>query len=138
MRRSAIPAASAAVALLLVCAACGPARAPTPDEAAESAWNLYRSKPDKGTYENFIRSNRDAARQHGEPNDATGVGYQVRALEVMAAESERSHDPSLADDVVMRVDDIAQHELSGVYDEVLPGAKDRLAAAKARAQRVIR
>jgi ABC-type glycerol-3-phosphate transport system substrate-binding protein len=137
MRRSAIRAALTAAALLFA-GACGAPSTPTPDESADTAWKLYLAKPDPGTYENFIRANRFAAHQHDMPHDAAGVGYQVRALEVMAAEAERAADATLADDVVRRVDDISQHELTGVYDEVLPGAKDRLAAAKARAARLIR
>lgn len=141
MRRSAISAALSVAALLVVfgasVSACGPPRAPTADETADAAWKLYLSKPDPGTYDNFIRANRFAAHEHGLPHDAAGVEYQVRALEVQAAESERAKDASLADDVTMRVDEIAQHDLTGAYDEVLPGAKDRLAAAKARALRVI-
>jgi len=136
MRRSAIRAALTAAALLLA-VSCGGPRAQTPDESADAAWKLYLSKPDPGTYENFIRANRFAAHEHAMPHDKVGVGYQVRALEVMAAEAERAADATLADDVVGRVDEIAQHDLTGVYDEVLPGAKDRLAAAKARAVRLI-
>jgi len=138
MRRSAFRAALSAAALLLLAGACGPPRAPTPDEAAVAAWKLYLAKPDVGTYENFIRANRFAAHEHNRPHDAVGVEYQVRALEVQAAEAERAGDARLADDVDVRVADIAQHDLTGVYDEVLPGAKDRLAAARARALRVIR
>ena len=140
MRRSAIWTSSSAVALLLLfaAAACGP---PEPGQAsakAQDAWKLYISQPNPNTYENFIRANRLAASLHAMPHDRVGVEYQLRALEVQAAEAERAHDLLLADDVTERVDDIERHDLGPTYDEVCPGAKARLADAKARAARVSR
>ncbi len=137
MRRSAIRASLAVVALLFV-SACGPPQAPTVTEKADAAWELYRSKPDPNTYENFIRANRAAADQHGLPHDAAGVEYQLRALEVMAAEAERTGDQRMAEDVSERVGEIEQHELVDVYEEALSGTKERLAAAKVRSGRVSR
>lgn len=140
MRRSAIRTSPCLVALLAVLfvGSCGPAGDATAPEKAEAAWKLYLSRPDPNTYENFIRANRAAADQHGSPHDAAGVEYQLRALEVMAAEAERTHDLRMADDVEERVGEIERRDLVGVYDEALGGAKERLAAAKARCERVSR
>lgn len=137
MRRSAIRTSMAAVALLFV-AACGAPEPGAASEKAQAAWKLYLSQPDPNTYENFIRANRAAADQHGMPHDSAGVEYQVRALEVMAAEAERTHDAALADDVSERVGEIERHDLLGVYEEASRGSKERFAAAKARAEKVIR
>jgi hypothetical protein len=137
MRRSAITATVSAIALLVV-SACGPAHAPTLADRAEEAWKLYVAQPGTAAYENFIIANRAAAREHGNEHDATGVGFRVRALEVQAAEAERSKDQTMADEVTTGVDDIAQRDLLELYDELVPGTRGRLAAAKARAARVIR
>jgi hypothetical protein len=134
MRRSAIRASLAVVALLFV-SACGPPEPQTASEKAHDAWKLYLGKPDPNTYENFIRANRAAADQHGLPHDAVGVEYQLRALEVMAAEAERTGDLRMAEDVSERVLEIEQHELVDVYEDALPGPRERLDAAKVRSGR---
>ena len=125
------------VALLLL-VACGPIEPGDAAEKAEAAWKLYLAKPDTGSYENFIRANRSAAGNHGQPHDAVGVEYQLRALEVQASEAQRSNDARLAADVTERVEEIEGRDLAGVYEEALPGAKTRLAAAKALAEQVSR
>ncbi len=125
-----------AVALALI-AGCGH-RAPRSELAAkaDAAWDLFRSNPATNPYENFIRANANAAREHGEPNDAAGVEFQVRALEAMSLQAERTKDAGLALDVVQRISEIEGHDLVGVYEEVDPGARERFAAAKARATRL--
>ena len=123
------------LAALLVSVGCGGDPGDAPGKAL-AAWKLYLKKPDPSTYENFIRANRFAADQHAMPHDAVGIEYQLRALEVMAAESARTNDLNMADDVTNRVEEIERHDLVGVYDETAPGARDRLAAAKSRAAAV--
>ena len=123
-------------ALLLFCA-CDRASVAI-DDKAQAAWDLYRRKPDARSYQNFIAANRKAAHEHGEPHDATGIEYQVRALEVMTDEAARAKDAELANDVVDRVGELESRELVDVYDEALPGAKKRLADAKARASQLTR
>jgi hypothetical protein len=137
MNRSAIRAILISVALLLF-SACGPPEGGELSEKAHAAWKLYLSEPGPGTYENFIRANRAAAGKRNSPHDAVGIEYQLRALEVMAAESERANDARLAEDVIERVEEIEGHDLVGVYEETLPGAKSRLAAAKTKASAVSR
>ena len=123
---------------LLVCAGCGAPESGDAAEKAHAAWKLYLSTPDPATYENFIRANRAAADLHAMPHDAPGIEYQLRALEVMAQEAERTRDLNMADDVTGRIEEIETRDLVGVYDENVSGARERLAAAKARAAAVIR
>lgn len=137
MPMSAIRAVACVIALVLA-ASCGPPEAGEASEKAHAAWKLYRSKPDPGTYENFIRANRAAADRHGFPHDAAGIEYQLRALEVMAAESARANDERMADDVSERIAEIQNLDLVVVYDEVVTGAAARLAAARSLAESVIR
>src|SRR5262245_14194884 len=124
------------LAALLFSAGCGAPEAGAAAEKAQAAWKLYLKNPDPSTYENFIRANRSAADLHAMPHDAAGIEYQLRALEVMAAEAERTHDLNMADDVTNRVEEIETRDLVGVYDETQPGARGRLAAAKTRAAAV--
>jgi hypothetical protein len=131
MKRSAVTVLF--LAALLVSSGCGAPEAGAASEKAQAAWKLYLKSPDPSTYENFIRANRAAADLHAMPHDGPGIEYQLRALEVMAAEAERTRDLNLADDVTSRVEEIETHDLVGVYEETLRGARDRLAAAKARA-----
>lgn len=136
MQRSAVR--IVVLAALLVSASCGPPEPGAAAEKAQAAWKLYLERADADTYENFIRANRAAADLHAMPHDAAGIEYQLRALEVMAAEAERTHDVNMADDVTGRVEELETHDLVGVYEETLHGARDRLAAAKARAGAVSR
>jgi len=136
MNRSAVRVLLAAA--LFVSAGCGAPEQGAAADKAHAAWKRYLSDPDPSTYENFIRANRAAADLHAMPHDAPGIEYQLRALEVMAAEAERTHDMNLADDVTGRVEEIEQHELVDVYEENVTGARERLAAAKARAAAVTR
>lgn len=124
------------LAALLVSSGCGPPEKGEASEKAQNAWKLYLADPQADTYENFIRANRAAADKHAMPHDGPGVEYQLRALEVMAAEAERTHDPNLADDVTSRVEEIESHDLAAIYEEAVSGARDRLAAAKTRAAAV--
>jgi hypothetical protein len=137
MKRSAVRTSLVGAALLLL-AACGPTRPATLAERAEADWQLYLDHPDDRTYENFIRSNRAAAREHGEPSDREGVELQLRALEAQAAEAVRASRVDLADQVSDRVDEIEKRDQSDVYDDALPGAKKRLAEAKAKVAPLIR
>lgn len=123
---------------LFVCAGCGAPESGAAAEKAHDAWKLYLSNPDPATYENFIRANRAAADLHAMPHDAPGIEYQLRALEVMAQEAERTHDLNMADDVTGRIEEIETRDLVGVYDENVSGARERLSAAKARAAAVTR
>ena len=123
---------------LFVCASCGAPESGAAAEKAHDAWKLYLSNPDPATYENFIRANRAAADLHAMPHDAPGIEYQLRALEVMAQEAERTHDLNMADDVTGRIEEIETRDLVGVYDESVSGARERLTAAKARAAAVTR
>jgi len=128
-----------AAALLVAVAACGEAPESGDSAAkAQAALELYRRRPAADTYQNFVKANAVAADEHGNPHDRVGVEYQVRALEVMAAEAERAHDLRLADDVVDRAGEIERRDLSSAYEEALRGAKDRLAAARGRAAVLLR
>lgn len=129
-----------ALAALLVAGACGPGP-PEPGEdakVAHAAWKIYRDHPAADTYHNFIRLNAAAARVHAQPDDAPGLEYRCRALEVMAAEAERTNDPVLGDQTVEQVNEIERRELFDVYDETLRGSKARFVAARARAARVVK
>lgn len=134
--RSAVARTFGLAALLVALAAC-PAADPTDLAAkAEAAWDLYRSHPATGTYENFIRANRNAAAKRTEQYDRTGITYQVRSLEAMSEECERRKDAALAEDVTSRIAWLEQRDLIGNFEETVPGSKERLAAAKARAAAV--
>ena len=127
-----------AVALLLT-AACAPADdggLHPPD--VERTWAEFRETPTDDTYLRFLHANRLAAMQHGNPGDAAGVLHQVRALEAQADQARRAGDLNLADAVVMRVLEIEQAEMLGVYDEALPGARERLLAARASVEGMLR
>jgi hypothetical protein len=126
------------LAALLLSAGCGPPEPGAAAEKAQAAWKLYLKQPDPSTYENFIRANRAAADLHAMPHDAPGIEYQVRALEVMAAEAERTRDLNMADDVTDRIEELERRDLVGVYEDTLSGARERLAAAKSRAGAVTR
>src|SRR5262245_54040907 len=134
MRRSAVRAVLTSAALL-VAAACGdrPPEAGEQAEAAHAARKLYLSRPAGDTYFNFMKANATAAGAHGRPDDAVGLEYRCRALEVMAAEAERTSDADIADQAAEQIDDIERRELLDTYDEILPGSKKRLLDARARA-----
>jgi len=115
----------------LLAAACGGAG---PGGASEAAWQLYLREPGTDTYENFIRVNRDLASRHGEPYDRTGIEYQLRAFDVMSREAARTSDAALAEEVSRFIADVESRDLAGVFEENVPGAKARLAEAKARVE----
>jgi hypothetical protein len=140
MRRSAVRAVLTSAALLFA-AACGggppePGESAEAAQAAQAAWKLYRSRPAADTYFNFIRANSTAAGAHGRPDDAVGLEYRCRALDVMADEALRTSDASVADPVVEQVDEMERRELLATYDEILPGAKKRFLDARARASKL--
>jgi len=137
MRRSAVRAVLISAALLFA-AACGggPPESGEKAEAAQAAMNLYRSRPGPDTYFNFIRVNATAASAHGRPDDAVGLEYRCRALDVMAAEAVRVSDASLADQVVEQIDDLERRDVLSTYDDILPGAKKRFLDARDRASKL--
>jgi hypothetical protein len=132
-------AATAVVLLALLLAACdGFSSLPPPDPVAEKAWLDYRAAPTTAGYMYFIRENGKAAARNADPHDAVGIRYQVRALEVQAAEAERVADGELAVLVTDRVDEIEAGDLLEFYEERLPGSRDRMVAARDRAAAVLR
>jgi len=101
-------------------------------EAVQKAWEQFLARPDEATYLGFIQVNRAAARQHPYVDDARGVLHQLLALEVQSQHASRTRDLRLAESVVTRVDEIAAGGVIDVYDEVVPGARTRLLAARDR------
>ena len=101
-------------------------------ENATNAYEAYLDEPNANTYLRFIHTNRDVQRGRETPNDAIGILVQVRALEVQSLHAKSNGDLNLAVGVVDRVGEIEEGNVIDVYDEVLPGAKARLLAARAR------
>lgn len=134
--RSAVARTFGLAALLFCLAACPAAEPADLAGMAEAAWDLYRSSPSTASYENFIRANRNAASRRTEPYDRIGITYQVRSLEAMSEEAERTKDAALAQDVTSRIAWLEQRDLLGNFEEAVPGSKERLAVAKARAAAV--
>jgi hypothetical protein len=125
------------LALVLALGAPGcDSRVPTLAERSVVALRRYRSSPTEETYNAFIALNREAARTHGVNHDAEGVEYQLRALEVMAAEAERRHDTEIAGDVLDRLHEIDEHDQGTAFEDVVPGARERLAKVRATAAKV--
>jgi len=127
--------------LLLAClgvAACdGFSQLPPADSKAELARDNYLANPTRNAYVAFLRANGQAASNHNEPHDGVGIRYQVRALEIEAAEAEATNDARLAKEVVDRVDVMDEDDYLSLYDETVPGSRERLEAARVRAQAVM-
>ena len=103
-------------------------------EDVERAWQQYREEPNVNTYTGFIHANRKAAMAHPYTDDAQGVMHQVLSLEAQSEHAERTQDLRLADAVLVRVDEIREGGVIDNYEEVFPGAKERLLAARARVE----
>lgn len=116
---------------------CSSGNDPLPAEVRE-AWERYREEPTENTYLGFIQANRAAARAHGNPDDAQGVLHQVLALEAQSEQAERRGDLQLAQAVVVRIDEIAAGGVIDTYDDVVPGARERLLAARERVDVLLR
>jgi hypothetical protein len=127
-----------ALAASLVAAACGGPAAPPQVESAERAWDDLQREPTSANWKSFRAANLEAARVHRESHDRLGVQFQVRAMEAQAGEVHRVGDEveasRLAWEVVDAVNDIEAKDLLRVYDDVLPGAANRLRAARERAR----
>ena len=121
------------VAVLLLAAACaeGP-EVPGFPEKATRAYEAYLHQPSEAAYHNFIQENRKVQLGRETFNDDIGILVQVRALEIQSLHAESTGNLNLAVGVVDRVDEIEEGEVIEVYDEVLPGSKARLHAARDR------
>ena len=128
MRRTLLAAALSMV--LLGCTA--EPEVPGFPEIATRAYEGFLENPNQDTYLRFIHENRKVQIGRDTPNDEIGVLVQVRALEVQALHARATGDVNLAIGVVDRVGEIEEGEVIEVYDEVLPGAKARLHAARDR------
>ncbi len=126
--------AGLALAGCLVAACREKAAEPALPAAVQTAWEEFRADPNGNTFLRFRVANRDAAFRHGNPHDAVGVLHQLLALEAEAEMAERGRDLQLADGVVTRVAEIEEGEVIDVYEELVPGARDRLRAARARVE----
>jgi hypothetical protein len=126
------------VCLVLLLAGCGADTAPTLRERAAVAFSHYRSDPNAENYSVFLRVNRQAAREHHEPFDAEGIGYQVNALEIESLEAARTNDADLAEQVTDRIRDLETHDLVTACEDKVPGSRLRLLDAKARVEKLIR
>jgi hypothetical protein len=122
-------------AALLLIPGCGPKQGPKAARA-DAAWKTYRENPNEAGYHAVFRMTAEAAAEHGSPDDAVGVEYQVRVIELQAAEAVRGMNLELSETVVRRVDDWRAHDVDLNFEEVLPGARQRLADAKAKAETV--
>jgi len=122
-----MPKRHALVALLLavLLSACGPREPELPPEV-EQTWEEFRETPNGDTYLRFLHANRLAAMRHANPGDAVGVLHQVRALEAQADQAVRTTDLRLAATIVSRVLEIEEGEVIDLYEEVLPGARERI------------
>jgi len=119
--------------IVLLATACGPsAEVPGFPEAATRAYESFLDDPNATTYLRFIQTNRDVQKGRDAQHDAIGVLVQVRALEVQSLHAAASGDVAIAIGVVDRVGEIEEGDVIDVYDEVLPGAKARLHAARDR------
>jgi hypothetical protein len=134
MHRSAVAAVVlASAALLLVCGCSGK----TPlQKQADLAMKTYFDRPDEFLYASFMKANGAAAKEHGITDDALGVEYQLRILEVQASEAERADDAWMSEQVTSTIDHWRDNGADDHLEEALPGAKQRLAAARERAARV--
>jgi len=121
------------VLVTLVATACarGPEVPGFPEEATR-AYQAFLDEPNANSYLGFIHANRKVALGRETPNDAIGILVQVRALEVQSLHAKSTGDLHIAVGVVDRVDQIEEGDVIDVYDEVLPGSKARLQAARAR------
>lgn len=135
MNRSAVAAVVLASAALLLFFGCGPSRTPAA-KAADAELKRYYDAPGEAAYQDFLKANGVAAREHGDPDDAAGVEYRLRVLEVQASEAERAKDQWLSEQVTSQVDALERSGADANLEEALPGAKKRLLDAKARAARV--
>lgn len=135
MHRSVSLLATAAVLLLAACAERDPR---DPGAAADAAWDEFRSARDTSGYESFIAANRTAAAAHARPHDARGVELQMRGIEAQARHAAAVGDPHLAGDSLARVRDLEERGHVDLYEELVPGARERLEAAAALAETVLR
>ena len=132
------------VVLAIVAAAVGCSEPPRPpsEEIAERAWRALQEDPTASAWKTFRAANLEAARLHGESHDRLGVQFQVRAIEAQAMVAQRTSDPAeagpLAYEVLDAVDDLERKDLFRVYDDVLPGAAERLRRARQLASTVAR
>ncbi len=122
----------------LLLAACSNApEVPGFPEKATRAYEAFLEEPNDVTYLRFIHVNRDVQIGRETPNDAIGILTQVRALEVQSMHAKSTGDLNIAESVVDRVREIGEGDVIDVYDEVLPGAKARLHAARDRVAKMI-
>ncbi len=136
LRRCASLLSLAAPLVLVGLVACALGACSSPPDAlpakVREAWEQYRAEPDQNTYLKFIQVNRAAAREHGIRDDAQGVLHQLLALEAESEQAARTTNLNAAQSVVRRVDELAEGGLLGNYEDVVPGARERFLAARAR------
>jgi hypothetical protein len=96
------------------------------------AYDDFMDQPGNASYLRFLHANRAAAREHPFRDDERGVMHQLLAIEAQSLHAEMQHDLHLADSVVRAVDEFEQGGVMLVYDEVVPGARERFLAARAR------
>jgi hypothetical protein len=121
-----------AVLFVAVSGCSHPPEVPGFPERATRAYEAFLEQPNPNTYHRFISENRKVGIGRETPNDEIGVLIQVRALEVQSIQAKATGNLNLAVGVVDRVGEIEEGEVIEVYDEVLPGAKARLHAARDR------
>ena len=117
---------------LTVAAGCGADTRPPAVRQADQAFEAYGDRPSPVTFGLFIRANRKAAMDHGEPNDEQGILFQARALEVQSLEAVRTGDGDLAAQVAGRVDELEGLSMLELYEERLPGIRERIRASRER------
>ena len=127
-----------AVVLTLSSTACGPDDGLVVEPKADAAWERWSEAPSANTYLGFIQANRKAALVHPYADDTLGVLYQVRAIEAQSFYAVQTKDLQIASDVLARVDDLRDGDLLAVFEDVFPGARERLLAAHARVDPLMR
>lgn len=118
-------------------AACGPSMTPT-ERLADENWQILRKGPDPRVYPMFISQNEAAAREHGYPEDAKGIEFQLRFIQASAEAAEAANDPVIAHRALLFIQRIRELDRVGLYEQALPGFTARFEDAERRVTTVLR
>lgn len=125
------------VVACVAAAACGPSMTPT-ERLAEENWQLLRKGPDPRVYPVFISQNEAAAHEHGYPEDAKGIEFQLRFIQTTAEAAEAARDPAIAHRALLFIQRIRELDRVGLYEQTLPGFTARFEDAERRITTVLR
>jgi hypothetical protein len=104
------------------------------DAKAERVWEQFVREDPKTqlTFELCLRENGFAAKRHANDSDRDGVRYQVRGIEAQSIYAVQEQDAELASVVADRIDELADADFLTNFEDVLPGARQRLEDARKR------